>query len=409
MSSELKSSTSSNPKNRAAIAMRIQKFEFLGGLADSIVHDFNNLISGMFGYIEIAIDESKDDQITQYLSIAMKMIDRARDLTQQLLIFTKGRPLVRETTPLFPLIQDTAQFSLNGSNVLCQYDVAKNLRSCAIDKKQICQVIANIIINAQQAMPKGGMIKISAKNISIGNKEHPLLQKGKYVKISIKDHGIGISKERLSFIFDPFFTTKPKSHGLGLATCYLIINRHGGAMEVESVVGKGSTFHLFLPASIEPVFVKAATSNPARFPTTRDVEHKGGGRIIVMDDEEAIRDTVGKMLEMLGYSVVCKNDGRGALDFYIEEIKAKRPVTALILDLVIPGGMGGKEVVEEIRKKNLKVPVFVASGYTDDPIMKAPVEYGFTASICKPFRKIELAEMLERYLNDPKIKKKKEI
>ena len=371
-------------------SQRYQKLESLGVLAGGIAHDFNNLMGGVFGYIDLAMEESSDSKVNHYLAKAMQTIDRARGLTQQLLTFAKGGAPVQKITPLFPLIQETAEFALSGSNVSCRYDIEKELSPCIIDKNQICQIIDNIIINAQQSMPMGGTVEISANNISIEAKERQPLEKGSYVKVSIKDYGIGMSKKILSRIFDPFFTTKPKGHGLGLATCYSIINRHGGAIDVESVPDEGTTFHLYLPVSSEPAVLNETT----------DIRHKGSGRIIVMDDEEVMQDTIGNMLETLGYSVVCKNDGRETLAFFVEEIKAKREITGLILDLTIQGGMGGKDVVGEIRKLNAGIPVFVASGYADDQVMKNPVKYGFTASICKPFRKIELTEMLEKYLKN---------
>ena len=239
-------------------------------------------------------------------------------------------------------------------------------------------------------MPGGGNILITAKNISVNENEHehPILSKGNYVKISFMDSGIGISKKILPRIFDPFFTTKQKGHGLGLSTCYSIINRHCGSLDVESVLDEGTTFHVFLPASVE---LSAPISKP-------DVKHIGEGKIVIMDDEDVILETTKDMLEKLGYSVECKCDGRETLDFFIAEYNAKRPISALILDLTIPGGIGGKEVAWEIRKLDSEIPIFISSGYADDPIMKTPVEYSFTASICKPFTKSELEEMLNKYL-----------
>jgi PAS domain S-box-containing protein len=369
-------------------SQRNQKLESLGVLAGGIAHDFNNLMGGIFGCIDIAITESKDSNVTQYLSKALNTMERARGLTRQLLTFAKGGAPVQKTTHLFPFIQETAQFALSGSSVSCRYDIAKDLWPCIIDKSQICQVIENIIINAQQAMPAGGTIEMSARNISIGDKEHPMLQKGNYVRISIKDQGIGISKKMLSRIFDPFFTTKPKGHGLGLATCYSIINRHDGAIDVESVLDEGSTFHIYLLASPQAAILNAATG----------ITHKGSGRILIMDDEEIFRMYAAKFLTTLGYSVVCTEEGKETLDLFIEETKAGRPFAAIILDLVIPGGTGGKEIIVEIRKLNKEIPVFVVSGYAEDPVMAGPADYGFTDSLSKPFSMEELSEMLNKNL-----------
>jgi PAS domain S-box-containing protein len=366
-----------------------QKLESLGILAGGIAHDFNNLMGGIFGYIDLANEESDNRKVTMYLSKAMNTIDRARGLTAQLLTFAKGGAPVQKITPLFPFVQETANFALCGSNVSCCFDIAENLLSCNIDKNQISQIIDNIVINAQQAMPGGGAITISAKNIVLEIHEHFTLAPGDYVKISISDSGIGIPKEIVPRIFDPFYSTKTKGHGLGLTTCYSIINRHGGAIDVESEQGKGSTFHIYLPASKKSGIVNAPSV----------VRHTGSGTIIVMDDEEVMRDSIRKMLEKLGYSVECKNNGKEVVEFFLNVTKNKHDISGLILDLTVPGGMGGKEAIAEIRKLNAKIPVFVTSGYADDPIIKNPAEYGFTASICKPFRKFELAEMFEKHLN----------
>jgi CheY-like chemotaxis protein len=208
------------------------------------------------------------------------------------------------------------------------------------------------------------------------------------VKLSIKDYGIGMPKDILPRIFDPFFTTKTVGHGLGLATCYSIVSRHRGCIDVESESGKGSTFHVYLPASSEPVVAHATATG----------QHIGGGTIVVADDEEVVRKTFRHMLELLGYVVVCKNDGKEAVDFYIRESAAKREIAAMILDFTIPGGMGGTEAVAQIRQLDEDIPVFVASGYADNSAMRNPVEYGFTASIAKPFTIADLSETLNTFL-----------
>ena len=368
-----------------------QKLESLGVLAGGIAHDFNNLLSGIFGYIELARSSSRDSKTAEYLESTFAAMNRARALTLQLLTFAKGGAPFQKITFLVPFIQEAAQFALSGSNVSCKFFLAKNLWPCNIDKDQIGQVIDNIVINAQQAMPNGGGIEITAINISLGDKEHPPLTDGNYVKVSIRDSGIGIPKDVMPRIFDPFYTTKTKGHGLGLATCYSIISRHGGCIEVESEPGKGSTFHVYLPASAEAIVKEEAAI----------ARHKGSGTILVMDDEEIITDTVRQMLESMGYTVVCKNDGKEALDFYINETRDERQCTAMIFDLTVPGGMGGIEAVKEVRKFDKEIPVFVISGYADDPALKDPANYGFTASISKPFTMEELSEMLEKNMKAP--------
>ncbi|MDD5675930.1 MAG: ATP-binding protein, partial [Chitinivibrionales bacterium] len=367
---------------------KMQKLESIGVLAGGIAHDFNNLLGGIFGYIEMAHEISKDPKVTYYLSKVMGSIDRARGITDQLLTFAKGGAPIRKITPIPSFIQEVAQLALSGSDISCNFKIAENLWLCNIDKNQVAQVIDNLIINAHQAMPDGGSIEVKAENVSFAEKEHVTLEAGNYVKISIKDQGLGIPKEILPRIFDPFFTTKPKGRGLGLAVCHSIIYRHGGVIQVESEPGEGSAFHAFLPASPESVFVKPASVTG----------HRGRGTIVFMDDEKEMQEIVGEMLEDYGYSVISKNNGSEAVEFFIEETKAGRAICALIFDLTVPGGMGGKKAVEEIRKLDKDIPVFVTSGYSNDPVMKNPVEYGFTGSIAKPFRKNELAEMLNKYL-----------
>ena len=366
----------------------MQKLDSLGVLAGGIAHDFNNLLAGIFGNIDLARSVSKDPRVTGHLEATLATMGRARALTLQLLTFAKGGSPVKKATPLVPFLQDAAHFALSGSNISCRFFLAGDLRPCHIDKNQIGQVIDNIVINAQQAMPNGGAIEIKAENRAFGEKEHPPLAEGDYVKVSIKDSGIGIPKDIIPRIFDPFYTTKTKGHGLGLATCYSIINRHGGCIDVESEPGRGSAFHVYLPASAEAVEANGAAI----------VKHEGSGTIIVVDDEEILRITVRKMLESMGYAVVCKSDGKEAIDFFINETKANRRCAAMIFDLTIPGGMGGKEAIEAVRELDKEIPVFVASGYADNCVMMHPDDYGFTASISKPFTIAELSEMLSKHV-----------
>jgi two-component system CheB/CheR fusion protein len=377
-------------KKTELILQNTQKLDALGVLAGGIAHDFNNLLGGIFGNIDLAIEGTTDCKVDAYLSKAINTIDRARGLTAQLLTFAKGGSPVRQLTSLVPFVQETVSFALSGSNVSCRFDLDEDLWRCSIDKYQIGQVVNNIVINATQAMPNGGTILIKAQNNSLKEKEHPALVDGNYVTISIKDCGDGIPKEVMPRIFDPFFSTKAKGHGLGLATCYSIVNRHGGCIDVQSELGKGTVFHIYLPASQD-----ACVENTAPV-----VSHNGRGTIIVMDDEMVMREIIGTMLEAMGYKTVCVSEGGEVLKLFTNKESCNNDVVALIFDLTIPGGMGGVAAVTEIRKLNVRIPVFVASGYADDPVMKNPADYGFTASICKPFRKTELVEMLEMHLEN---------
>ncbi len=369
-----------------------QKLESLGILAGGIAHDFNNLMGGIYGYIDMAGGRTRDKKAAMHLSKAMNTIERARALTQQLLTFAKGGDPIQKIGLLFPFVQETAQFALSGANVSCRCDVPRDLWACNFDRNQIGQVIDNLVINAQQAMPSGGAIELTARNIALSEKEVSALPRGNYVKISVADRGIGMSRELIPCIFDPFFTTKAKGHGLGLATSYSIVARHGGVIDVESEPGKGSTFHVYLPAAAEEVLSD---------PEPSAVQHRGSGTFLIMDDEDVMRETIQSMLVSLGYKVICKENGKEAVDYYSAALCARRKIAGMIFDLTVPDGMGGKDAVSEIRKMDAgtELPVFVASGYADDPVMKKPADYGFTSSICKPFRKSELSEMLNRYVS----------
>lgn len=376
-------------------AQKTQKLEYLGLFAGGIAHDFNNLLGGIFGCIDLACGISEDKKVCEYLDSAMQTIQRARSLTHQLLTFAKGGTPVCKIEPLFPFVKDTANFVLSGSAVLCHFEVEPSLWMCNYDKSQIAQVVENIILNAKQVMPEKGIITISAKNIHLQENEMESLRKGKYVKISIADTGPGIPANILPRIFDPFFTTKNQGNGLGLTICYSIINRHGGLMHVESEVGKGSIFHIFLPA-----YDKFFSSSKASDEKLKMKKHKGTGKILLMDDDPMIRKALGGMLARLGYAVVCTENGHETMQALYQAQEEGNSFIAIILDLTVPGSMGGKETVIEIRKLNKNIAIFASSGYAQDPVIANPKEYGFTASICKPFKTSELAEMLEQNLNN---------
>jgi len=369
---------------------RTQKLESLGVLAGGIAHDFNNLLGGIFGYIEMAKEETTDTNVLNLLAESLSSIDRAKGLTQQLLTFSKGGQPMKNIETLVPFAKDIVQFALSGTSVSCKFDIQDKLWSSNFDKNQIAQVIENLTINAQQAMPNGGQIKLTAENISIPANKHAELSPGNYVKISLKDYGIGIPREFLARIFDPYYTTKSDGHGLGLASCYSIVKKHDGCIDVQSKPGKGSTFNLYLPAVSD---AKSTTENK------KTSMHKGTGTFLVMDDEKTILDITKRMLESFGYNVILAENGQEAVDFFKVSKQENKHIAGMIFDLTISGGMGGKEAIDEIRKICKETPAFVSSGYSSDPIMAEPEKYGFNASICKPFMKKELSNMLEKHLN----------
>jgi len=369
---------------------RIDKLDSLGVLAGGIAHDFNNLLAGIFGYIDMArVKSSTDMTVSKYLNKALTVFERAKDLTQQLLTFSKGGIPKRTTGHLGTLVKENADFVLSGSHVRCDYTIADDLWLSDFDENQIGQVIDNIVINAQQAMPVGGTISITVDNVTLDSKESLGRTPGNYIKIVITDTGIGIPQDIIKRIFDPFFTTKQKGNGLGLATCYSIVEKHGGAIDVTSQPGKGSSFTIYLPATHTGTVEKKVQSPSG---------HQGKGSVIVMDDEFFIREIVCDMLATMGYTPVEAEHGEEALRVCAKEIERGCLVRCALFDLTIPGGMGGKETIVKFKEFFPDIPVFASSGFSHDPVIARPTEFGFTDSIQKPFKLSELAELLGRHL-----------
>jgi PAS domain S-box-containing protein len=376
-------------KRNETLLLNAQKLESLGILAGGIAHDFNNLLGGLFGYVDMARSASTPEEKDDCLANALMAMSRARDLTRQLLTFSKGGAPIKKVEKMDRLIEDAVSFALSGSTVGVHFKIPGDLWSCECDRNQISQVIDNIVINAMQAMSGGKNLNVEARNMCLETGDHIMLSAGDYVRISITDHGIGIPKEYLPRVFDPFFTTKPKGHGLGLATGYSIVNRHGGCIEIDSEPGRGSTFRIILPAR--------RTSDDLNIGLDED-HHIGQGQFIVMDDEDIMRSIIGRVLNTFGYQVVLVENGEQAIDAFASALKEGTLVAGMIFDLTIPGAMGGKEAIVEIRKLSATVPVFVTTGYADDPVIAKPEEYGFTGGIAKPFTIQDLSQLLNRRL-----------
>ena len=379
------------------------RLDSLGILAGGIAHDFNNLLSGLFGFVQLARESAqRQEDCTPYLDEVIKIFDRTKGLTQQLLTFARGGQPIRAARDLRPLIIDSTSFALSGSRITSTYHLPEDLWACNVDDHQFSQVIDNIVINAKQAMhDDSGTITILAENIRLEDDEVPPLASGEYVKISITDTGSGIPPQIIDKIFDPFFTTKQQGNGLGLATCYSIIKKHDGIMSVTSHLGSGTTFVIYLPRSVTPP--------PVERPDTEKSSKKrqGSGKVLILDDEEMVRTVVGKMVSALGYTPVMAADGSEITELCSRiqgqvaagEI-AEPGFVAALFDLTVPGGMGGKEAVKQIRGLCESIPIFASSGYSEDPIMADPQAYGFTDSIAKPFKMDDLARLLATYVKN---------
>lgn len=369
--------------------MKVKKLESIGILAGGIAHDFNNILTAILGNLNLAVlDPKLEEKTRNLLSAAEKASLRAKDLTQQLLTFAKGGEPVKATSSLKNVIRDSANFVLHGDKVACRYKIPADLWLVDIDTGQISQVIQNIVLNASHAMPEGGRITITGENLpSISTEGLPFMPEGRFIKISIQDNGIGMPSNVLDKIFDPYFTTKHKGNGLGLAITQSIIKKHNGHITTSSTPGAGTTFTIYLPASEHLKTAKQET--PGATVSSR-------ARILIMDDNEMVQNLIKTMLVHMGHEVVLSTNGEEAIKLYQESLNTASPFDLIIMDLTIPGGMGGKDAVLEIHKINPEARVIVSSGYSNDPIMANCTEYGFCAALTKPYQLQQLSQVISR-------------
>ncbi|MFN2353820.1 MAG: ATP-binding protein [Desulfopila sp.] len=371
--------------------LKVKKMESIGVLAGGIAHDFNNLLLAILGNISLAQRMApQSSRIVELLDSAKKASERAKDLTAKLLTFSSGGEPVYEAESLPQLLEEAASFALTGSNVKCGFHFPEELWAVKMDKGQINQVVQNLILNADQAMPEGGQVRISCSNVEVAQDGVARLEEGIYVKVEIKDDGGGIAEEHVAQIFDPYFSTKQRDSnrgsGLGLAIVHSIINKHGGGIHVDSRLGEGSTFTMYLPALAE------AKSKTAQ--VREEALNSGSGTILVMDDEEIIRDVVSSMLTQLGYKAVSVADGQEAIERYEANLGTPAKFDAVIMDLTIPGGMGGKETVQKILALDPAAKVIVSSGYSQDPVLDDFRALGFCNVVNKPYQLEDLSRVL---------------
>ncbi|MCD4848400.1 MAG: response regulator [Candidatus Aegiribacteria sp.] len=370
---------------------KVQKIESLGVLAGGIAHDFNNILTGILGNIDLAKTYSNpESEAYEFLQDALNASTRAKELTYKLLTFSKGGSPLKKSTSIAEIITDSVNFILSGSSIKYEYSQPDDLWPVDIDVVQFRQVIENLTINAQQAMQNGGVLTIRTENAGSDTEQIPSRSIKRYVKLTVKDSGVGIPEENLQKIFDPYFTTKEKGNGLGLATAYSIIKKHEGLIRVESTIGEGTTFFINIPAS---------DKKPSARKTNLADMKAGEGYILIMDDDRTVRMVALGMLKSSGFEAVSAKDGQEAIELYTAAGNSDKPFDVVILDLTVPGGMGGQETVKKLLEIDPDVKAVVSSGYAKDPILANYKDYGFKGIIPKPFNIKELCKSLLKVMN----------
>lgn len=372
---------------------KTKKLESIGILAGGIAHDFNNILTGIMGNINLARSGIEPGhEVHNLLESAESASKRASKLTHQLLTFSKGGEPIVEVASIYNIVRESADFTLTGSGIACRINQDASLWAAVIDKGQIDQVIQNIVLNARQAMPEGGTIDILCENFIKEEDEHEEIPiaAGDYVRLVISDEGVGIHPTLVEKIFDPYFSTKQEGSGLGMAVTLAVINKHKGHIECDSTPGTGTTFTIYLPA------VRKTISDRSHV----FAEHKGNGRIMIMDDEEMIRTLTASMLKSCGYEVVHAKNGEEALDLYKEAMTDAQPIDVVIMDLTIPGGLGGQETINKLKEIDPNVTAIVSSGYSNDPVMANFKEYGFKGCLTKPYLMGALTDAVSKVMLD---------
>lgn len=372
---------------------RINRLNALGILAGGIAHDFNNLLTTILGNLFVAkLRMVPHDPAGQCLSQAEEACLRAKELTQQLLTFAKGRTPMKTRLATSEFVRRQTIFALSGSSTSCEFQFPPDLWDIEGDEEQLKQVIHNLVINARQAMPKEGLITVRGENVMVeaaNQSQFPTLLPGPYVRLDFEDRGPGIPEHEVPKVFDPYFTTKPGASGLGLATAYSIVQRHGGCMMVKSQVGVGSVFSMVLPA---------ARTQPERSEDVPSPLPQRSGRILIMDDDYSIRTMMQDALVQLGYDITSVHNGQEAITAYTKAKEEGRPFTAVILDLTVPGAMGGKDAIQHLRALDPHVKAIVTSGYADHDVIEHYHEYGFDAVLVKPYQVTDLYRILDTLL-----------
>jgi len=370
---------------------KLDKLESLGVLAGGIAHDFNNFLAGIIGNLSLAKTEvSPSEKVFPRLERMENATLLANNLTYQLLTFAKGGAPVKQSAQLADLVKESATFASTGSSARCNFTFPPDLHASEIDRGQISQVIHNLVLNGIQVMPQGGVIEVTGENIRLSSNNELALPEGDYVRLTVQDQGPGIEEQDLKRVFDPYFTTKDKGNGLGLAVVYSIIDEHKGRITVDSPPGCGARFSIYLPAA--PMLETDQTAESFRQPSMP------GRRILVMDDENYLLEVMSDMLDLMGHTAITVKNGEEAIRAYKEALKSAQPFDVVILDLTVPGGMGGKETIETLLEMDKDVRAIVASGYSNDPVMSDYARYGFRSALTKPYRLAQVQEALNAVL-----------
>ena len=370
--------------------LRTRKLESIGVFAGGLAHDFNNLLTAVLGNISLARAASQEDTV---LDERLEKIEtatlRAKGLTQQLLTFAKGGEPIKKLSGIEDVVRDSVEFPLRGSNIKREYAFSPDLWDAEVDEDQLSQVIQNLVLNAAHAMPDGGCLRVSGENVDLPEEHHTGLDTGPYVLISVTDEGHGISQLDQERIFDPYYSSKVNGSGLGLAVAYAIMKKHDGSITVESEPGMGAVFSLYLPAS--PAKQQVLEKQ------IQEQDHVGGN-ILIMDDEDIVCDVAEEMLKFMGYNATSVADGEQALQAYKEALETGKPFDAVLMDLTIPGGMGGRETMARLLEIDPQARGIASSGYANDPIMARFKDYGFSGVVPKPYKLDEIRSTLARLL-----------
>lgn len=371
--------------------LRARQIESLGVLAGGIAHDFNNYLSAILGNISLARQDLPEGRATDRLAEAIKATERARALSLKLLTFAKGGDPARRVVDLAPLVREAAEFATHGTGVSFCCEVQPGLWNAEVDDGLVSQVVHNLVINAVQAMQNQGQLRIWIENLQVDGNEIPHLRPGRYLRVGLLDSGPGIPPAILPRIFEPYFTTKSAGNGLGLASCFNIMRAHGGSIAAESELGQGATFLLHLPATDKALDLRPATPTP-------EEPARGRGRVLVMEDDAVLMEIAAEMLERSGFTVQTCSNGESTLQAYASAQEAGSPFAAVIMDLTIAGGMGGREAAAHILALHPEARLIVSSGYSVDPVMARPQDFGFKAVLPKPYSLADLARVMEEVL-----------